>query len=139
MIATAVRLLTSPAAGPIASVAALVLALALAWQSVQLASARDSLKRAESRVEALNRDLGQCKANVAELDRGRKEQNAKIQARSDEDARQLADATKKLSEAQKGRERAEGLAAKLLKNGPVGVDACARAMDAFDRVKAGVG
>ena len=129
------RLLTSRLAGPIATAVALILALALAWQTVKLVSARSSLKRAEDRIAALNRDLSTCRSNVTTLDAARKRQNDLLAARSAQDAQRLADATKRLSEAQQGRERAEARAAKLLKVGPVGVDACARAMDAFKTVK----
>lgn len=130
-----IRALTSKLAGPIATGVAILLLLALAWQTAQLASTRSSLKRAESRITALDRDLSTCRANVSTLDAARKRQNELLAARSAEDAQRLADATKRLSEAQQGRERAEARAAKLLKVGPVGVDACARAMDAFKTVK----
>lgn len=138
MLSGIIGALTSRLAGPLATAAAVALALALGWQTVQLHFARSALEEAADRIEDLNRDLGQCRANNATLSGSLARQNAALSARSAEDAQRLADAGKRLSEALKGRSDAEARAAKLLKAGPVGIDACARAMDAFDKVKGSV-
>lgn len=128
-------LLTSRLAGPAASIAAVILLALCVGQCTRAAKAEHRATKAEKSLVAAQRDLGTCRANVQTLDDARKAQNAALAARSDEDARSLAEATKRLSEAAQGRAKAEARAAALLKAGPVGIDACARAMDAFETVK----
>lgn len=135
---TIIRLLTSRLAGPIAAGVAVLLALALAVAQVHLAGARGDLKDARARIETLSRDLGTCRANTAALSSSLKRQNAAVTAQGKADAQRLAQAGKDLTTALRGRERAEAQAAKLMRAGPVGVDACARAIDAFETVKEGV-
>jgi hypothetical protein len=134
----ALKLLTSKLAGPIASVIAILLLFALLGQCQATGSAKRALAKSEKQVVAVKRDLSTCKANTSALKVALDAQNAALAAKSAADAQRLAEAGKGLSEALRGRERAEAKASKLLKAGPVGVDACARAIDAFETVKAGV-
>lgn len=128
-------LLTSRLAGPIASIIAVLLALALGVAQFQLHGARSSLQKMQSARDKALTDLGTCRANTAALSSSLARQNAALEAKSAADAQRLAQAGKDLTTALRGRERAEAQAAKLLKAGPVGVDACARAIDAFETVK----
>jgi hypothetical protein len=98
--------------------------------------AERALAKSEKVAVAVKADLSTCKANTSALTASLDGQNAALAARSAEDAQRLSDAGKRLSEAVRGRESAERRAAKLLNTPPVGVDACARAMDAFETVKA---
>lgn len=130
-----IGLFTSRLTGPLATVACVILLFALLGQCQATGSAKRDLAKSQKQVTALKTDLGTCRGNVSALDDARKRQNAALAATSAADAQRLTEAGKRLSEAVQGREKAEARAAKLLKAGPVGVDACARAMDAFDTVK----
>ncbi|MBJ7410110.1 MAG: hypothetical protein JHD15_07050 [Phenylobacterium sp.] len=135
MIAIALKALTSHLTGPIALFLCVLLAFALLGQCQATGTATRALAKSQAEVKRMDRDLGTCLANGAAFDEARKRQNAALAAASAADAQRLTEAGKRLSEAVQGRERAEARAAKLLKAGPVGVDACVRAMDAFETVK----
>lgn len=135
MIATIIGALTSRIAGPAATVAAVILAgVAVGQCSEKNAEARRA-DRAENAAEVATANLSTCRSNVSGLQASIDGQNALLAAKSAEDAQRLAEAGKRLSEAQRGRDGAEARAAALLKNPPAGVDACARAMTAFQAVK----
>jgi hypothetical protein len=131
----ALKLITSRMAGPVASVIAILLLFALLGQCQATGSVKRALAKSEKQVVAVRTDLLTCKANTSALTASLDAQNAALTAKSAADAQRLAEAGKGLSEALRGRDRAEARAAKLLKAGPVGVDVCARAIDAFETVK----
>lgn len=129
-----IALLTSRLAGPIAAGIAVLLALALGWQTMQLAAVRSHLKVADAAAAALYRNLETCKANTATLSEAVASQNAATEAmRAETDARakMLADG---LQQARRGRAGAEARASALLTRPPAGIDACARAEAARDAV-----
>lgn len=130
-----ISLITSRLAGPIASVVAVILLFALLGQCQATGSAKRALAKSEELLVAVRTDLTTCKANTSALTTALEGQNRALAARSAEDAQRLSEAGKRLSEAVRSRESAERRAAKLLNTPPVGVDACARAMDAFETVK----
>lgn len=135
MIATILAALTSRLAGPIASgLALLFLALALtqcAGKTVQTHRA----DRAEAALDTARADLTRCQGNARTLEGSIRAQNAAVDTLRAEGDRRAAEAAKAISEAAKGRASAEARAAKLLSRPPAGIDACARAMSAFEAVK----
>lgn len=126
MIAFALKLLTSRAAGPIASVLAVLLLSVAGCQTVRLHSARADLVSAEEHLASAREQLSRCQSNRKALEASITEQNAEVDAFARIQAGRVAAAEKVAQLAAKGRVDAELRAAKLLKSQPQGVDACAR-------------
>lgn len=130
--------LLKPFLTPILGVVAVLLVALSISQCTRAVKAEHKLAKVEKIAVAVKADLATCRGNTSALKAALDGQNRALEAKSAEDAQRLAEAGKGLSEALRGRERAEAKAAKLLRDGPVGVDVCARAVDAFETVKAGV-
>lgn len=128
-------ILTSRLAGPISSAFALLfLVLAL----TQCAGKVHQTRRADAAEMALSiaqTDLTRCQDNRKDLEGKIATQNAAVEGLRHEASIRTAAAEKAVTEALKGRAGAEARAAKLLNTPPAGLDACARAMSAFDAVK----
>lgn len=126
---------TSKLAGPISSVFALLfLALALT-QCVGKRAETHRADNAEREYAVAEKDRMQCVTNRMALEGSIATQNAALaDLRHEAEVRTQA-AEMAVTEALRGRAGAEARAAKLLKSPPAGIDACARAMSAFDAVK----
>lgn len=135
MIATFISALTSRIAGPIASGLALLLFGLALWLG---AGKEVQEHRAEVALKALGvaqTDLTRCQDNGRKLEGSLRAQSAAVEGLKAEASLRTAAAEKAVGEALKGRASAEARAAKLLSRPPAGVDACARAMSAFEAVK----
>lgn len=135
MIAFAIKTITSRAAGPICLAIALAFLLLALGQCSLKAAQTARAEQAEKRSAAARASLATCQANKSTLESALADQTEQINAASQDSARRVAAAEKGLSDAMKGRAKAEATAARLLKIPPVGIDACARAVSAFDTVK----
>ena len=106
-------LLTSRLAGPIASGVAVLLAMALGWQTIQLAGARNAASKAEKRAAEAVSQLGRCQGNRATLEAALSVQNeavAKWKAEGDAKAKAAREAA---DDARKAQRDADRLAARL--------------------------
>jgi hypothetical protein len=123
-------LLTSRAAGPIASVLAVLFLSVAGCQTVRLKGAQADLVRAEQHLASAREQLVRCQGNRMALEASIATQNAEVEAFARIQSERVALAEKAAQQAAKGRVDAEIRAAKLLKNQPQGIDACARFMSA---------
>lgn len=130
MIALAWTLLTTRASGPIAAAMAALLLVVSGCQTVRLSAAHHSLERTEKQLAGSREQYDRCQANRAGLETSIREQNAEVESFARIQNERVAAATKAVQAAAKGRVEAELRAAKLLKNQPQGIDACARFMSA---------
>ena len=139
MIATILGFLGSRLGAGIVAAVVLALTLSLGVQTARLADARgDAAKladRIDNPVNGYVVKLADCRGDVDRMADAVGRQNDAVTALRAEGDRKVAEAEKAVTEAQKGRASAESRAAKLLKNPPAGIDACARAMSAFETVK----
>lgn len=135
MIVAIMGALTSRAAGPLASVLCLVLAMALLGQCSAAGSAKRALAASEKRLVASQRDLGTCRLNVAERDASIDRQNEAVAALERASEARVAEIAKARQVTRKEAERADAAAAQLAKVKPVGIDQCARLLDVDARVR----
>jgi chromosome segregation ATPase len=135
MIATIVGVLTSRLAGPIATTAAVALALALGWQTFHLSMTKGSLERSEKRAETLTTDLRTCRGNTRALEASIASQNEALTAMQREGEARAAEIEKGRQQARKEAERADRAAAALAKLKPAGNDLCARMLAVDEAVK----
>lgn len=108
-----ISFLTSRLAGPIASGVAVLLALALGWQTIQLAGARNAAAKAEKRAAEAVSELGRCQANRQALEAALSVQNeavAKWKAEGDAMAKAAREAAE---DGRKAQREADRLAARL--------------------------
>lgn len=131
----AIKFLTSRLAGPIAAGLCLVLIVLLASALIGKGRAERSRDVALAARDVALVDLGRCQANARSLEGAIGAQNAALTAKSAEDARRLAGAEKAVTAASRSRAAAEAAAARLQSRAPTGLDACARAVSAFENVK----
>lgn len=131
-------ILTSRMAGPVASIAAMILLLFGVAQCSGRAAEASRADNAEREFALSEKDRMQCVTNRMALEGSIATQNAALaDLRHEAEVRTQA-AEKAVTEALRGRESAEARAAKLLRNPPAGIDTCARAMSAFEAVKESV-
>lgn len=126
--------LTSKLAGPIATAAAVVLALLLTVQTVKLAEARKSMDGLASALARAATDLSTCRSNRAGLEASLTAQNAAVEAARQAGEQMRARSAKAVSEAQNATAAAERRAAAIMARKPVGADACQRALEADDLI-----
>lgn len=130
-----IKTVTSRFAGPVCLAIALAFFLLALGQCSLKTAQTERAEQAEKRSAAARASLATCQANTSTLENAIADQSERITAASEESARRVAAAERGLSEAMKGRAKAEATAARLLNTPPVGIDACARAVSAFDTVK----
>jgi hypothetical protein len=139
VIATILGFLGSRLGGAIAAAVVAVLTIGLGVQTVRLGAAHREVAKLADRIEnpgtGYIAKLSACRGDVDRLTGEIARQNEAVTALKTEGDRRAAKAAAALSEAARGRASAEARAAKLLKNPPSGIDACARAMSAFETVK----
>lgn len=106
-------LLTSRLAGPIASGVAVVLALALGWQTIQLHGARNAAAKAEKRAAEAVSQLGRCQDNRQALEAALTQQNEAVSRWKAEGDAMAKAAREAAEEGRKEQARANALAARL--------------------------
>lgn len=127
--------LTSRLAGPLASGVALLLLVLLVSTCAGKAHQTRRADAAEMALSIAQTDLTRCQDSRKDLEGKIAVQNAAVEGLRHEASIRTAAAENAVTEALKGRAGAEARAAKLLNTPPAGLDACARAMSAFDAVK----
>jgi len=127
--------LTSRLAGPLASVAAVILLGLAVSQCAGRVKAERSLARAEKQIVAVKRDLGTCRANTAALEAGIRRQNEAVAGWKAEGDRRAALIEKARQQTRKEAERADRAAAALAKVKPAGNDVCARLLAVDEAVR----
>lgn len=128
-------LITSRAAGPIGIALAAILLLVSVSQCAGRSAEMARADRAELAAAEAQARLTTCRGSVATLKAETEMQSAAIRNLAEESTRRIEAAEQGLSAAQKARPGVEAKARDLLTNPPSGLDACARAMSAFERVK----
>lgn len=124
-------LLTHRLAGSIASGVALLLALALGWQTLQLNGARGVLKAAKADLVTVRADLKQCKVNRVTLQAALSAQNDAVTALKREGDARVAASQKAVVAAQKTAEAYRKDAARILAS-TAGADKCKAASDLIE-------
>lgn len=130
-----IAIFTSRLAGPISSAFALLFLILALSQCVAKSGEAHRADRAEAAVVAVRSDLTRCQDSNRTLTGSLATQSAAVDGLKAEATIRTQAAEKAVTEALKGRAGAEARAAKLLKVPPAGIDACARAMSAFETVK----
>lgn len=121
-------LLTSRLAGPIASGVAVILALALGWQTVALIGARSKATKAEAVAQRALTDFTTCKANYASLEAAHKAQGEAVAALKADSARMVAQSAKEARAARSVAESYRRQAAAVMASRPKpGADLCEQA------------
>jgi hypothetical protein len=110
--------------------AALVLAIALGWQTLQVHRARGALAAVKAQVVAVQASYDQCKANRLSLQASLDRQNAAVTALEQASATRAAEIAKARQAARSEALRADHAIDLLSKAQPAGNDACARTLDA---------
>lgn len=131
----ALKLLTSRAAGPVASVIAILLLFALLGQCQATGSAKRALAKSEDQVVAVKADLSTCKANTSALEASIAGQNAAVDAFKREGDAKAAEAARARQATRHEAERADRAAAALARFKPAGNDLCARMLAVDAAVK----
>jgi len=131
MIATALRLLTSRIAGPIASALCVALILVSVGQCTAKNGEARRADRAEASLETERDRLRTCRGNVSALEAGIGEQNAKIEAARREGAALVERADAAARGALKAQAAADAKVRRLLAVKPTGAGKCAD-LDAVD-------
>lgn len=130
-----IGLLTHRLTGFFGAGAAIVLAVALGWQTMQLAGARNALKAVKVDLVTVKADLRTCQTNRAVLTDAIAARNAEIGRQKAESDRRAADLAKARQSAEKEAQRADRAAAKLAGFRPTGSDVCARLLAVDEAVK----
>lgn len=99
--------------------------LALRWHWIDVGAGKQ-LAKDRGAIQKVQADLATCQANSRALQSSIDRQNAANEVLQQVSDQKMAEASKALSEAQRGRSSAEATAAKLLAHPPAGIDACAR-------------
>ncbi|MDO8912285.1 MAG: hypothetical protein Q8N10_03245 [Phenylobacterium sp.] len=119
-------ILTSRLAGPISSAFALLFLVLALTQCVGKVHQTRRADAAEMALSVAKTDLDQCQRNEAGLEASMRGQNAAVKRLETEASIRTAAAEEAVTQALRGRAGAEARAAKLLRNPPAGIDACAR-------------
>lgn len=128
------RLLTSKLAGPIATALCLLLAMVALSQCTAKQSERRRADGAEKTLLATQHSLDTCHSNVEGLEASLKRLNDAVASAYAEGVRRTEAAAQGLAAALKGKADVEARVAKLLRQPPAGIDACARMESADARV-----
>lgn len=120
-------LITSRLAGPIASGVAVILAVALGWQTVALIGARSKATKAEATAQRALSDFTTCKANHASLEAAQKAQDAAVAALKADSARMVAQSAKEARAAKSVAESYRRQAAEVMASRPASDDLCKEA------------
>lgn len=126
MLAVAWSLLTSRLAGPIATVAALGLAVALGVTTLQKAGLERDVAKHEATIARVSADLRTCRGNTATLEKAIAERNAEIQRISEAGAAQLAKAEAEIATARQETARLNTRINRLLTTPVTGSTVCER-------------
>lgn len=119
-----IGLLTSRLVGPIAAGVAVLLALALVLNVVQLRGVRGDLKVALADAKAARADFATCKANTRALTSSLDTQNRAVDALKAESEVRVAASAKATSQARAVAESYRRSAADILKAKPASADRC---------------
>ena len=121
-------LLTSRLTGLIAAPLAVILALALGWQTVALIGVRGDLVKAKDAASAAKLDLTTCRANHRDLEAAQKAQDAAVAALKADSARMVAQSAKEARAARAVAESYRRQAADVMASRPKpGADLCEQA------------